>query len=371
MEKMFTHWYQIANLVPTDDLLKRRWQGIENFAAQASPQDILDLSRVYYQRRPKDSSFKDRLREVFHAEDSTFGMKDNDVELAVLCGTCLLHLAKGVMERKPAAHLAALAIICPSFQGKCVSGVVPAIETEARDRLVKRSAGLRSMHLEECEDIERPSADGLLKMIATVSKGGAGPWPDSGQQLIAWATEVDDAISEICNTFRAIEEDMLLRREETDILWWMTAGFSRDLDKPIAEIDFATACILVGKELGDLVRVLPGPYAARAVIHRMLLGGDSTPANTISLKKAVSATSKEWRTSWIAQDMTAAAFDLCPVLFAVERSLETGDESSWAPALKGVTQVDASIEMSPTDFAFQVYQETLLMKALREVGGGQ
>jgi hypothetical protein len=370
MEKMFTHWYQIANLVPTDDLLKRRWQGIENFAGQASAKDILDLSRLFYQRRPKDSSFKDRLREVFRAEDSTFGMKDNDVELAVLCGACLLHLAKGVMEGKPAAHLAALAIICPSFQGKGVSGVVPAIETEARDRLVKRSARLRSMHLEECEDIELPSADGLSKIITTVSKG-AGPWPDSGQQLIAWSKAVDDAISEICNRFQAIQEDMLLRREETDMLWWMTAGFSRDLDRPIAEIEFATACILVGKELGDLVRVLPGPYAARAVIHRMLLAGDSKAANTVSLKKAVNATGIEWRTNWIAQGMTAAAFDLCPVRFAVERSLESGDESSWVPALKGVTQVDATIEMSPTDLAFQVYQEMLFMKALREIAGGQ
>jgi len=369
MEKMFGDWYRTANLAPTDDLLKRRWQGVEKFADQANTEEVLDLARLFYQRRPKTDGFEDKLREALHAEDSAFEMKGNDVELATLAGACLLHLVKGRGIARSAACSAALALICPSLQGKGVCGVVPAIETEARAHLAHLSARLRSMSAEECEDIELPSADELSKVIVAASKGGA--WPDGGKQLIAWLEAIGDATSQVSDTLQAIQKDMLLHREESDILWWMTAGFSRDLEKPMSELELAGACVLAGKELGNFVKVLPGPYAAEGVIHTMLLKGDSKGAKTITLKQAVNATDRTWRTNWIAQGMTGAAFDLCPVLFAVEKSLETQDESSWTAAFKGVTQIDAAVEMLPTDLALQVYQETLFMKALYETGGGR
>lgn len=369
MEKKFGDWYKIARLACTDDSLKRRWQGIEGFAETVSPEDILDLGRLFYQRSPKDSSFKDRLGEVFQKVDATFGVKDNDAELAVLCGTCLMHLASSVVEDDPTAFLAAMTIICPAFQGKGASGIVPDIETEARNCLAKHSADLRSVYLAERKEFKLPPTAQLSEAITAASNAEADPWSDGGKKLVAWSEAVHKTISDICSTVQAVQKDMVLRREESDILWWMTAGFSRDLDRPISEMELGAACILVGKEFGDLVRVLPGPHAARAVIHKMLQKGTNQTEDHVNLGKAVTATSRDWRTSWVRRNPDAMAFDLCPVHFAAERSLEADDEYSWAPSLKGVTQVDADIDVPPADLAFQVYQETLLMKALSETEG--
>ena len=57
-----------------------------------------------------------------------------------------------------------------------------------------------------------------------------------------------------------------LRQEESDILWWLFGEYSRDLEQHISELSLSASCIIVGKELADLILVFPGPIPAKTDI---------------------------------------------------------------------------------------------------------
>jgi hypothetical protein len=357
MEKTFGDWYRIATCSPTEDLLKRRWAGIEKFASEVAPVDILDLARTFYQRRSKGAGFGDKFREAFYASDNAFQMTGNDLELAVLAGVCLWHLANDGEDDGPTACSADLAIICPSLQGRAPCGAVPAIQTAAHAHLTQLSLNLRTPQTEEFEGAQLPQAGKMADTIVAASSKG---WPEVGKLLGTWLQAVDDATSQ---AYALLKENALLRAEESNMLWWMTAGFSRDLDRPLSEIDPSSACVVAGKELADLVSVLPGPYAGKALLHRILLPGGKKSIKEVNIKEAIDNVDREWRSNWMSTVGNSAVVDLCPLTLGVNKSLESEDSLVWTSALKSIGNVDANLKMEPVALAYQAYQESLFLKA--------
>jgi hypothetical protein len=366
MEKMFGDWYRMVDLQPTGDVLKHRWEGIEAFGKEASPTDILDLARLFHQHKPKTAGFEDTFRDAFHNIDSAFPMTGNDIELGVLAGSCLLYLMK--IDDELEACSAGFAMSCPNLQRKVPSAVVPSIETEAHARLAQLSAALRSSQCGELKQVGLPPADKTTEAIVAAMQGGK--WPDVNKHLMTLLQATGTAVSQIHEAIEVIQRNLLLQREESDILWWMTAGFSRDFEKPMSSFERSAACILAGKELADSVSIFPGPHAAKAVLHRILMidkeGGDKP----VSIKEAVNGSDRQWRGMWVQKTVNGSVSDLCPVRFAVEKSLETEDMSSWTSAMKGITHVDASMTIQPLDLAYQVYTESLFVRAFEKLEAG-
>jgi hypothetical protein len=185
-------------------------------------------------------------------------------------------------------------------------------------------------------------------------------------QTVATAVlEVAAAAAEVAEEQR---HGLRVLREETNILWWLFAEHSRDLGHQMAQLPLPAACVVSGKELADLVEVLPGPLAAVGVLDRMLRAVEPQLRTTTTVQEAVNAAPREWRARWAAGAECERVEDLCPVLCGIRRSLDTNGPDDWIPPVRTLTTVDVLAGLPPVELAVQAYQERLLAEAIGRPG---
>lgn len=345
MDRNFGEWYRLVDVESSNSILEDRWKGVEAFSEDIECEDVLELARLLHGIKPRDDGFEDNFRDTFQEIDKTFRMKDNHMELSVLAGASLACIFKERSNRT--AILAAYASVCPVFQGKRKSAAVPDITVEARKRLRKWAADNRTNLVQET-----PSIGNLTPLsTALATKDPVQISPVLGEFVVSL-----DA------TVTSIQKRLSFFREDSNILWWLMGEYSRDLDSPIREIGLPAASLVVGKELADLVLELPGPYAAEAVLHKMINYATSGAEEDTKLSETVNCTSREWRTSWLEDLPTNSAFDLCPVLFAVDASLKVKQNTEWYPQFSTAFGVEATLKASPLDIATQAYDESLFFR---------
>jgi hypothetical protein len=56
--------------------------------------------------------------------------------------------------------------------------------------------------------------------------------------------------------------------------------------------------------------------------------------------------------------------DLCPVICAVRRSIDSDGPDDWVPPARKATGIDPHAQVHPLDLAMQVYEEALFIGAL-------
>jgi len=363
MDTNFGEWYRSAHLEPDDKLLKKRWKGIEGFSKDITGLVILDLARLLHAQNPKGLDFEKQFRSAFFRADSAFKMQGNDHELAVLAGATIAYI---LSRKNSLGNVAALATICPSFQGKAKTAKVPDIQDRARKYLVQRSASLRTSAGAMGKRISAPQIDELLKTISEACSTNA--LTNLANPLNDLLTKLGKALQRIVQSTNHLQRNQWLCCEELEMLWWMQGKHSRDLEVPLDQIDLTAASIVAGKELADLTKVLPGPFASRAILHQILLREDSDINNEVVLSSAISALDQEWRQKWIQGLRDSETIDLCPVSFTVKKSLETNNARDLSAAFKKVTALSANVKIEPVGLAVQVYEESLFVKAFNSIG---
>ena len=105
-----------------------------------------------------------------------------------------------------------------------------------------------------------------------------------------------------------------LRKEETDVLSWLTAAVSRDAGVTFADLKAPAACLMAGKECGR-PRQVALILAARSLLQGIIPPPKGKPADKIvTLVSAVNATDRAWREGVTRYSGVEAVADLCPVL---------------------------------------------------------
>ena len=256
----FGGWYRAADLEPQDSLLRLRWQGIENRVNSLDCMSILDLARLFYRRPAKQPDFEKQFRLGFHQIDTAFQMAGNELELAILAGATLARAIE--TGKQNMAVIAAFALICPGFCGQCKTAVVPDIICQARHYLEGVSTGLRVTRTVQQVDAGtvRLDAESLKPMADAVTNNQPA---EVASQLLATFQNLGGVVQSALSRISVLEEQHSIYREESDVLWWLTGGYTRDLSVPAADIPTPAACLVAGKELADLTRVLPGPRYSR------------------------------------------------------------------------------------------------------------
>lgn len=341
MNPHFPDWYRIAGVEPPQRLLTERWTGLEEFCRDLKASDVVELSKLFATSLPS-TLFLQRFRLAFQTPDPTFSMEGNDVEVRVLAGASLAHLIQGTVASAELRDFAALTLVCDEF-GDLRPSLVSAITRIAQAHLDGRSLSLRD------------DTDGFADEISIPPQATE---IADGQRVSAYLKEVSTALSELSRRQR-------LHREESNVLWWSYSGWSRDLKKPFAKVSYEAASILLGKELADLVTVLPGPVSAGGVLSKALLSVRRNGAKSIKVCKAVNSIPREWRSSTAATVLVAKLSRFAPVLTAIVESSKTLGEQDWFPAFRMASDLDPEVVASPLGLAFQVYRECLLMRAGR------
>ena len=230
MHNDFADWYRICttgtekNL--TDDLLVKRWQGVEKVTNDVG-QESLELVRVTMGRPGVSAVFLAKLKTAFKEADATFQMSGNDLELSVLAGSALCQL---FTEEADEADEAALGLLCAISVAKGPSWIEPFV-SKAHDYLDRRLRDLRKP-----TEIQQPQLP--TKKIKQQFEAFAARLAENQPAQISEATKqmyeaLIEAMSTVTEAAAAaidkLDKQSSLRRQETDVLWWLTAGISRDM----------------------------------------------------------------------------------------------------------------------------------------------
>ncbi len=359
MNKDFAEWYRAVDIEPNHERLQNRWLGIESYCSRViGCTEILNLVRLFLNLTISDD-FKDNLIKAFFESDNAFPQKDNDNELSVLAGAILVHISdKNISKLK---NFALLAIAAASFKRKAV---VPSILTLLKSYLNDSMFNIRDVKSIDPVSIITPPVKGLKDSLKAIEETKTWTPPDElAKQFSSYLTSINKSIIQINSE---IDKSLYLQRiyrEDSQILWWLSGGFSTDIHKPISELNNAESCIVAGKELADIVEILPGPYSAKAVLNKTFsnLPEDS---KEITFSKAVNKTNKEWRQQILKKYEIEKTKDITPILAAIYESLRVEKAGEWLAAHKQLTGISAKdTKLSIDELAYQVYTECLLLKA--------
>lgn len=320
----FADWYRITEVEPNGSILEARWEGVVKAGASNGIEEIFDFVRLFYGRPLRENSSLPAFQAKFKEADSTFRMKDNNLELQVLAGATLVYmLENGPSKFRDVVALATVAAFCQGLRNQVI---IPDVVNQAKNYLRDKSSHLRK-----------------------------------AQELTYLKDSAPEAIKQTVNV---LIHQQRMRQEESDILWWLFGECSRDLNQKFSEINYPAATIIMGKELGDLVVVPPGPLPAETFLTKMLKGLKPCAGKSHTTQKAVAATPKVWREEWMKNVDVEVTSDICPIMLATKNSLETNKVTEWLSAFKNAAGIDASTPIEPLSLAFQVYQECLLVSAM-------
>lgn len=370
MHKDFADWYRIADIKPDGAILEKRWQAIETFSKSTDMTSVLELLRLFFTRPLKNATFLETYRQPFKDTDAAFPMRNNDLELQILASATLVHLWESEKEQIELADAAALGTVCTSYRQLRQGVLVPEMVHRAQEYLSARSGRLRDLGdgpgvsvagpktEENLEEFQRAcSANQISSLTAPLNK----LVEQLTLAITILATSTTKAVEHLTHLQR-------LRQEESNILWWLFGEHSRDRKERMVDIGFPAVCLIAAKELADLTEVLPGPLAIPAFLDKVLHIVKPKAANSTTLQKAVNAAPREWKKEWLKKTDARNIEDLCPVLFAIQKSLETDGPDSWTPAFEKATGLKASESIPSLDLACQTYEENLFARVVKNHG---
>lgn len=353
MNKQFGDWYREADIQPEHETLTKRWSAIEVVAEDIDDSQIVDLGRLFH-GLTESCATRDALHEAIFEADNAFSTK-NTVEVRLLAGVCLIHVAE--QHHDQTGQMAAYALVCPTLLGHRSKMFVPSIPKRANELLDEASGILRKQASSKTAAISKLD-DELAKIEAAETANQN--FQQGGPPVREALQKLRSAIATVSLRVTQLQKTQGLYREDSDILWWMTGRYSRDLNQPLKEIGLPGAAIVVGKEFADLIEKQPGPIAAKAVLNRCLedLGGN--PSEAVTLTTAVNKAPSEWKSKWFAADGNRDLLSLCPLTAAIRHSVDIN--GSWGSASQSLTGVAANTKLNGTELAYQMYRECMFRK---------
>src|SRR5258708_36958620 len=126
------------------------------------------------------------------------------------------------------------------------------------------------------------------------------------------------------------------------MLWWLISETSRDVNQRWSKLPLGMACVLAGKELAALTRLVPGRIAARAFLDRAVRSGRDKMADSISVADVVNDTDKTWRGSNFSKSLPVGLEGILPLTPAVVLSVKASDARAWRPRLTQAISLPAT-----------------------------
>jgi|GEM_PF-1259238 len=365
MHEDFSDWFRVVSIRPNADELEKRWEGVEAYSKDCSLDELIELARFFHRLQSKDAAGIEKFKKPFKDADPAFLMGDNDEELRVLAGTCLVwHLANDDLW----GCVSALLLTCPTFSGHAE----PAVEEMVglgENYLRARSAKLRSPKSTRATLVSEQSVTQVTSAGEALAAKFAG-----GGQLQQAATESEEffkqlatLLGQVRKTERSLDASYRLVREELQVLWWVFGGHSDRLGVALRDLPPMTVSFIIGKELALLAGTIPGPHAAAALLDRALTHkkGKALDGAIANMLKPLSSDAIEL----ILENLDGGAVGLCPLTLAVQQFQECGKRPAWKDLYQDRSSLDVEAKLSLTDVAFQMFREGMLLRtidALRE-----
>jgi len=300
MHPKFATWLAAANITPNDEILRKWWAGLDSF--QASSADVVSLAQLANGADTATvgaSPFYITLQK----QDAAL-LPTHKLAVAVLA-IAKLHV---IVEQDFAlGEFAALlsAVNFPSFEKQ------PAYRTDL--------AALAEKTLADSSRA-RANLDAVVKQLEENTKAEEGN----------------------------LERVLAVTAEETNILWWIFGGRSRDTHEAFGEVADEVIPFVAAKELADLTTLLPGHVAICAFADRVNQTGRAKVPQSV----AVSAAIKKLPATFITGLSQRWGAHACLPLCRITREI-TGQPSGWSKNHK----------LRTTDLSVLFYRECLVPRA--------
>ena len=360
MHRLFAEWYRVVGVEPRGEDLPKRWTGVETVVKGLDIARSLDVARSFL-GMSLDSEAKDQFATVFQKTDPAFPMRDNDLELQILAGAVIAQYVE--TQRTAAGNALALAVISGACPGLRPAVLLPEIVTIAENYLFQESLKVRSRM--PFPGIKPPGlkSDQLLSDVTT---------PAAQSNLADLVTALGPLLQKLNDGTRTVAEsaskavshlDTLVAslQEQTNVLWWVFAGSSRDLGQPYCDASWPAVCLIAGKELAELTQLLPGPVASSAVLDKILSEGRLS-TETVSFEAAVTGTDSTWRLKCL-ESAEISLDELSPIHLSFRKSTDGGAWIKSFEAASGIKLRKSNI--TGLALACQMYNERLLQKAAK------
>ncbi len=366
MHKFFASWCQEVDVNPDPEAMKAHASVIEAEAKKIDVRKAIEMVKfMVFPQLGRGATVED-LCVALQKANPSFPMKDNARALSVFAGALLAEVLE--QRKDEVADAAALATTCGCFLPHASSPPVKDVLGEAEEYLRKRSCELREDnqpekakpqsvnvakalddHLAKCQEPNLPSAELVSPFVDAIKQ-------------IATAVNAISSVREkaLADSVRLIR----LLQEEVNILWWVFGEASKDLSVELSKVEATWAPILVGKELADLVQIVPGPMSAGPMLKKMLTYTKGRGRAKVSLASSVNACSREWREDLGLKDQVSKTGPVCPVHLALSCSLATDGDDDWMPVFRKAAGQDTDVSKLPVEIALQMYRERLLMRPL-------
>jgi hypothetical protein len=285
MNPLFADWHHdIALDLGGEVLLAREKAADEVVVALTGPQ-ALDLIAIAYQQ-PAPSGDVTWFRQAFKTADVTFRMRDNDHEMAVLAGACLLEV--GIRD-DDIAVLAASAGAIAARRGwiPLLGDLLGAADQRLLDIGTSRRQRTDRPTVTR-QQVWGPKGIAPAEITTVLQEGGDLPHPTHaavaaalGKLALAVNTAIGHTANQLATVVDWADTSACLAAEESDLFGWLLCGASDLLDMTWSAVDPRTAAIVAGRELAQRAVVLPAPPQSDAMLEQLLA---STPFAETSVK---------------------------------------------------------------------------------------
>ena len=351
MDERFGEWLRDALADIDEDILKRRWSAVASLASDCDESEILDLLLYTTACPPQNEESIQKARKVFWELDNAFRMERNDLELRRLCGAVVIHSLS--IADSPQRMRTALACVCLHLgTAQHDFGWSPLYE-EAEGVLRDLAAEVRSGDAKQGTPPNTVLQSKTLARLKKMINEGHEQVPIN--DLHGILTQFHKDIKQVAADNRTTRTALSVQKEETDILWWLLAGFSNDLKTPFSGLAPAVAALVAGKELADHVQHRPGPLSVQAILNRAIQeAGD--PDQPVSLPDVLQMLPAPWKKA-LAAHVNDEALRYCPLLAAISYTVNVDDAPTWATLFSKRFPHPPELEVAPRVLALHMYRE--------------
>ncbi len=349
----FKRLYREVSMSVDRESMQRRWDGVLALLKSIEAQDIeAALCIVFKTKQLPAKEALDRIRLPFKTADDLFEMSGNDRELEILCLSVLSLLCR---EDATLGPLAAIAVSTTAINGARSQQLSMDIISEAEQALTTWSEQSRSrpditkllsksfLKVDFAKSLEALEASADINGIKEAFKHAAA----SAQRSLQSVMQQTGALIDATNRFITIQD------EELQMLWWNTSKESLDMGCAFANVPANAQPLVFSKELAELTVTLPGPSSVKGLLA---LAGLDTQEN-LTIPDVVNACPTEWLAGLV--DSHAPSPIMHPIHFAVQRKIETGDDTAWVTPWGAVVAIDPAYKFSGLSIGNLFYRERL------------
>lgn len=351
MHNDFADWNKVTALTIDRDTLQLRWKGVEAVLAEINSEAILELIKMAYKWPLKPSEYIEKFRQYFKTADVAFQNAGNDKEVQVLAGCVLALLCVDEAYDFPEASLA---ILTASACGILRQDTGIDLLAMAKHRTLLDGANARKR-----PEIKDLAIQPMKKQFdsAVVSLTTTADIPTVIETFKTFGSAINSLSNSIQTEFKQriaeLTRTAAIQDEELQTLWWVIGQRSKEWGMKFADIDQSSRSLLLAYEYYKITSETVEPPSMTAILSRV--GIDDA---MVTIPAAVNSCGAD-KLAEITKDNFNPI--TCPVLDAIKRAIETGDDQeTWVSVWSKVSGIAATQEVSSLDLAAQFYRELQL-----------